>query len=34
MLEYRLTSGNTTEDLFIDLFADTVGEEKAGYLIL
>ena len=25
-------SGSTAEDLFIDLFSDTFGAEKAGYL--
>ena len=32
MPEYRSTSGSAAEDLFIDLFADTFGAEKAGYL--
>ena len=32
MPEYRSASGSAAEDLFIDLFADTVGVEKAGYL--
>ena len=32
MAEYRSTSGSSAEDLFIELFADTFGAEKAGYL--
>ena len=32
MREYRSASGSAAEDLFIDLFADTFGAEKAGYL--
>ncbi len=32
MPEYRSVSGSAPEDLFIDLFADTFGAEKAGYL--
>jgi hypothetical protein len=32
MPEYRSLSGSVAEDLFIDLFADTFGTEKAGYL--
>lgn len=32
MLEYRSASGSSAEDLFIDLFADAFGAEKAGYL--
>ena len=32
MPEYRSASGSGAEDLFIDLFADTFGAEKAGYL--
>lgn len=32
MSEYRSASGSTAENLFIDLFADTFGAEKAGYL--
>ena len=32
MPEYRSVSGSAAEDLFIDLFADTFGAEKAGYL--
>ena len=28
----RASSGSAAEDLFIDLFADTFGAEKAGYL--
>ena len=32
MSEYRAASGSSAEDLFIELFADTFGAEKAGYL--
>lgn len=32
MLEYRSASGSVAEDLFIELFSDTFGAEKAGYL--
>ena len=32
MSEYKSVSGSVAEDLFIDLFADTFGAEKAGYL--
>ena len=32
MSEYRSLSGSSAEDLFIDIFADTFGVEKAGYL--
>lgn len=32
MNEYRSASGSSAEDLFIELFADTFGAEKAGYL--
>lgn len=32
MSDYRSASGSTAEDLFIELFADTFGAEKAGYL--
>ena len=32
MPEYKSASGSAAEDLFIDLFADTFGAEKAGYL--
>ncbi|MDY5439467.1 MAG: hypothetical protein SPG06_01680 [Eubacteriales bacterium] len=32
MAEFRSISGSVTEDLFIDIFADTFGAEKAGYL--
>lgn len=32
MPTYHAASGNAAEDLFIDLFADTFGAEKAGYL--
>ena len=31
MPEYRSASGSAAEDLFIDLFADIFGAEKAGY---
>ena len=34
MPEYRSASGSAAEDLFIDLFADTFGAEKAGYRYL
>ena len=30
MAEYRAASGSATEDLFIDLFDDTFGAQKAG----
>ena len=30
MPEYRSASGSAAEDLFIDLFADTFGAEKAA----
>jgi superfamily II DNA or RNA helicase len=30
--QYRAASGSAAEDLFIDLFSDTFGAEKAGYL--
>ena len=30
MSEYRSASGSAAEDLFIDLFADAFGAEKAG----
>ncbi len=29
---YHAASGSAAEDLFIDLFSDTFGAEKAGYL--
>lgn len=29
---YKSASGSTAEDLFIELFSDTFGAEKAGYL--
>lgn len=29
---YRSASGNAAEDLFIELFSDTFGAEKAGFL--
>ena len=32
MPPYRSASGSAAEDLFIDLFSDTFGAEKAGYL--
>ena len=32
MSEYRAASGSSAEDLFIELFTDTFGAEKAGYL--
>lgn len=32
MANYKSQSGSVAEDLFIDLFADTFGIEKAGYL--
>ena len=32
MPEYQSASGSAAEDLFIELFADTFGAEKAGYL--
>lgn len=32
MSDYRSTSGSAAENLFIDLFSDTFGAEKAGYL--
>lgn len=32
MAQYRSASGSVAEDLFIDLFADAFGAEKAGYL--
>ena len=32
MPAYHAASGSAAEDLFIDLFADTFGAEKAGYL--
>ena len=32
MSDYRSASGSSAEDLFIELFADTFGAEKAGYL--
>lgn len=30
--DYRSASGSAAEDLFIELFCDTFGAEKAGYL--
>ena len=32
MQTYRSVSGSSAEDLFIELFSDTFGAEKAGYL--
>jgi hypothetical protein len=32
MMAYHAASGSAAEDLFIDLFSDTFGAEKAGYL--
>ncbi len=32
MSQYKSVSGSAAEDLFIDLFADAFGAEKAGYL--
>lgn len=32
MSEYSAASGSSAEDLFIELFTDTFGAEKAGYL--
>ena len=32
MPAYRSASGSVAEDLFIELFSDTFGAEKAGYL--
>ncbi len=32
MTEYKSASGSQAEDLFIEIFADTFGAEKAGYL--
>lgn len=32
MPTYRSASGSVAEDLFIELFSDTFGAEKAGYL--
>ena len=29
---YHSASGSSAEDLFIELFSDTFGAEKAGYL--
>lgn len=29
---YKSASGSTAEDLFIELFSDTFGAERAGYL--
>ena len=30
--QYHAASGSSAEDLFIELFSDTFGAEKAGYL--
>ena len=32
MPTYRSISGSSAEDLFIELFSDTFGAEKASYL--
>lgn len=32
MAEYKSASGSQAEDLFIEIFADTFGADKAGYL--
>ena len=32
MRTYHSASGSSAEDLFIELFSDTFGAEKAGYL--
>ena len=32
MSVYQSASGSQAEDLFIDIFADTFGAEKAGFL--
>lgn len=32
MPEYHAVSGSAAEDLFIELFSDAFGAEKAGYL--
>ena len=32
MPAYHAASGSAAEDLFIELFSDTFGAEKAGYL--
>lgn len=32
MVVYHALSGSAAEDLFIDLFSETFGAEKAGYL--
>ena len=32
MPTYRSASGSSAEDLFIELFSDAFGAEKAGYL--
>ena len=34
MPTYRSASGSSAEDLFIELFSDTFGAEKAGYPLL
>ncbi len=31
-MQLHAISGSTAEDLFIDLFSETFGAEKAGYL--
>ena len=32
MRTYHSASGSSAEDLFIELFSDTFGAEKAGYI--
>lgn len=32
MTNYQSVSGSSAENLFIELFSDTFGVEKAGYL--
>lgn len=32
MSDYKSASGSQAEDLFIEIFADTFGAERAGYL--
>ena len=32
MTAYRSVSGSVAEDLFIELFSEVFGAEKAGYL--
>ena len=33
MPEYHAVSGSAAEDLFIELFSDAFGAEKAGYYV-